>query len=430
MDDSILIKGGRVIDPKSGLEEILDILIVDGRIARMEREISPSESWKLIDASGKVVAPGLIDMHVHLREPGGEDEETVETGLKAAAKGGITSVCPMPNTDPVADNPMVIRYLIWRAKEVGLGELFPIGAITKGLKGEEISEIGSLVSAGALAISDDGRPVMNSEVMRRAMEYSKMFGIPIISHCEDLNLSEGGQMNEGYISTCLGLKGIPAEAEEIMVARDLILAKLTDARLHIAHVSTAGSVMLIRIAKEMGIKVTAETAPHYFSLTEEAVLGYNVMAKVNPPLRRREDVEKIKEGLRDGTIDVIASDHAPHLALEKEGEFEKTASGISGLETSLGLVMKCLVSEGVLSLRDALAKMTCNPASILKVERGELGIGKRADVVVFDPDAEWTVDPSTFVSKGKNTPFSGWKLKGKVITTISKGRTIWEEGRG
>lgn len=430
MDDPILIKGGRVIDPKSGLDEILDLLIVDGRIARMERDISPSESWKLLDASGKVVAPGLIDMHVHLREPGGEDEETIETGLKAAAKGGITSVCSMPNTDPVADNPVVIRYLILRAEEVGLGELFPIGAITKGLKGEEISEIGSLVSAGALAISDDGRPVMNSEVMRRAMEYSKMFGIPIISHCEDLNLSEGGQMNEGYISTCLGLKGIPAEAEEIMVARDLILAKLTGARLHIAHVSTAGSVMLIRIAKEMGIKVTAETAPHYFSLTEEAVLGYNGMAKVNPPLRRKEDVEKIKEGLRDGTIDVIASDHAPHLALEKEGEFERMASGISGLETSLGLVIKCLVSEGVLPLRDALAKMTCNPASILKVDRGELGIGKRADVVVFDPDAEWTVDPSTFVSKGKNTPFSGWNLKGKVVSTISKGRIIWEEGRG
>jgi dihydroorotase len=430
MGDSILIKGGMVIDPKSGLEEKLDVLISDGRIARMEKEITPSEGWRLVDASSHIVAPGLIDMHVHLREPGEEEKETMESGLMAAARGGITTLCSMPNTDPVADNPIIIRYVKWRAEEVGLVEVLPVGAITKGLKGEEISEIGSLVAAGAVAISDDGRPVMNSEVMRRAMEYSTMFGIPVISHCEDLFLSAGGHMNEGPLSTSLGVKGIPSEAEEIMVARDILLAKLTGAKLHIAHVSTAGSVALIRMAKDMGIKVTAETAPHYFSLTEDAVSQYNTMAKVNPPLRGEEDLEAIRKGLADGTIDVVASDHAPHSMLDKDVDFERAASGISGLETCLGLLITSLVDKGVLTLKEAIAKMTCNPASILNIDRGAIGVGKRADIVVFDPNASWIVDPSRFASKGKNTPFSGWRLKGKVKMTIFKGRIVWEEKVG
>ncbi|MFQ5456410.1 MAG: dihydroorotase [Nitrospirota bacterium] len=428
----LLIKNGQIIDPASGRNEKADILIEDGNISIIERDIkiertgASQYSFRLIDASGKMVMPGLIDMHTHLREPGYEYKETIKTGTLAASAGGFTSVCCMPNTSPVNDNQSVTEFIIDKGINGGYVNIFPVGAITKGLKGCEMAEIGELKKAGCVAISDDGNPVMDSEVMRRAMEYAKIFDIPVISHCEDTALSMDGVMNEGIVSAELGLRGIPNAAEEIMIAREIALAELTLARVHIAHISTKGGVRMLRDAKEGGISITGETTPHYFTLTEDEVRGFNTNAKVNPPLRTEEDVIAIKEGLKDGTIDVIATDHAPHAIFEKEIEFDAAPFGLIGMETALGLSFR-LIEEGWLSLSDIVSKLSLNPSNILNLNRGSLNSGAAADIVIVDPDNTWKVDPLRFKSKSKNTPFSGWELRGKAVMTIVKGKIVWED---
>ena len=440
----ILIKNGHIIDPSQGIDGIGDVLIEDGKITeiRMEghgdaekrsnRDSSPShrEGLRIINAKEMFVIPGLIDMHVHLREPGFEYKETIKTGTQAAIRGGFTTVCCMPNTFPINDNASVTEFIIRKSLE-GLCTVLPIGAITKGQKGKELVEMGTMKDQGCIAFSDDGLPVMNSLIMRRALEYSKTFGLPIISHCEDLTLSEEGVMSEGLLSVTLGLKGIPAEAEQIMVFRDILLTELTRGKLHIAHVSTEGSVKLIRDAKKRGVNVTAETCPHYFCLTEDAVKHYDTNAKVNPPLRTNKDIDAIKEGLKDGTIDVIATDHAPHHRDEKLKEFDLAPSGISGLETALGLSIK-LIDEGILTINQLVEKMSLNPSRILGLltspgsfitgQKGTLAAGADADVTIIDLNKEFKVETSKFLSKGKNTPFEGWVLKGAPLVTISKGR--------
>jgi dihydroorotase len=417
----VLITNGRLIDPANKVDEKLDILIAGGKIAKLGKTGSISaDGSQVVDAAGKLVVPGLIDMHVHLREPGFEYKETIASGTAAAKAGGFTSVCCMPNTNPVNDNRSVTEFILSRAREAA-ARVYPIGAITKGSKGEELAEMGDLHAAGCYAVSDDGKPVMNASIMRRALEYAKIFDMLVISHCEDATLAAHGVMNEGAVSTELGLRGIPRAAEEVMTGRDISLAELTGGRLHVAHVSTAGSVRMIRNAKSRGVRVTAETCPHYFSLTDEAVRGYNTMAKMNPPLRTAGDVAAIREGLKDGTIDVIATDHAPHAADEKSGEFDYAAFGIVGLETALGLALK-LVEEGILTLSEAIAKLTVKPATILKIGKGTLSTGSDADITIIDQSEEWVVDSSRFKSKSKNTPFNGWKLTGKAIQTIVGGR--------
>jgi len=418
---NILIKNGHIIDPANKVDEKLDLLVTDNKIGKLVKPGSLSQDKaQVIDAAGKLVVPGLIDMHVHLREPGFEYKETILTGTAAAKAGGFTSVCCMPNTNPVNDNQTVTRFILDQARDAS-ARVFPIGAVTKGSLGEELTEMADLRAAGCVAISDDGRPVANAAVMRRAMEYSKIFDLLVISHCEESKLSDKGVMNEGSVSTELGLRGIPNAAEEIMVAREIALAELTKARVHIAHVSTAGSVRIICDAKVRGVKVTAETCPHYFSLTEEAVQGYNTLAKMNPPLRTAQDVAAIKQGLKDGTIDVIATDHAPHGMDEKSGEFDYALFGIVGLETALGLALK-LVEEGVLSLTDLIKTMSLNPALALNLNKGTLSPGVDADITIIDPAETWVVDASSFKSKSKNTPFNGWKLRGRAVQTIVGGR--------
>jgi len=418
---NILIKKGHVIDPANKVDEKLDLLVSDGKIAKLGKAGSlPADQAQVIDAAGKLVVPGLIDMHVHLREPGFEYKETIATGMAAAKAGGFTSVCCMPNTNPVNDNRSVTEFILSQAAKEPHARVYPIGAITKGSKGEELSEMGELHASGCIAVSDDGKPVMSAALMRRAMEYSIIFDMLIVSHCEDSSLSGKGVMNEGAVSTELGLRGIPAAAEDVMTARDIALAELTGCRLHIAHVSTAGSVQMVREAKARGVKVTAETCPHYFTLTEEAVRGYNTLAKMNPPLRTAKDVAAIKAGLKDGTIDVIATDHAPHAADEKSGEFDAAPFGIVGLETALGLALT-LVGEGVLSMVELVKRMSTAPGRIIK-KGGTLSIGADADITIIDPDVEWTVDASALKSKSKNTPYGGWKLKGKAVQTIVGGR--------
>lgn len=426
---NILIKKGHIIDPSQGIDGIGDIYIEGWKIKEIGSQKSKVKGQKTdselrtIDASGLYILPGLIDMHTHLREPGFEYKETIKTGTMAAVKGGFTTVCAMPNTNPINDNSSVTDFIIRKAIQEGACTVYPIGAITKGQNGEELAEMGIMYAEGCVAFSDDGRPVMNSLIMRRALEYSKAFNVPIISHCEDLTLSEGGVMNEGLFSVTLGLRGMPSEAEETMVSRDIALAVLTKGRLHIAHVSTEGSVRLVREAKERGIQVTAETCPHYFSLTERAVEGYNTNAKVNPPLRAQKDVDAIKQGLKDSTIDVIATDHAPHHRDEKLQEFDRAPSGISGLETALSLSLK-LVEEGVLTMPQLVEKMALNPSKILGINKGSLKVGADADVVIVDVNKEFKVEPGKFVSKGKNTPFDGWVLKGMPVMTICKGKII------
>ncbi|HEX9021093.1 MAG TPA: dihydroorotase [Nitrospirota bacterium] len=418
---NIIIKNGHIIDPANKIDGKFDILASDGKIAKLGKPGSLSAGGaQVIDASGKLVVPGLIDMHVHLREPGFEYKETIATGTAAARAGGFTSVCCMPNTNPVNDNRSVTEFILSQARDAA-ARVYPIGAITKGSKGEELAEMSELREAGCLAVSDDGKPVMNAAIMRRALEYSKIFDMLIVSHCEDSSLSGKGVMNEGVVSTELGLRGIPYAAEDVMVARDLSLSELTGGRLHIAHVSTAGSVRLIRDAKARGVRVTAETCPHYFTLTEEAVRGYNTMAKMNPPLRTANDVAEIKQGLRDGTIDVIATDHAPHAMDEKSGEFDYAPFGIVGLETALALSLR-LAGEDVLSIAEVIRKLSINPASVLKLNKGALSVGADADITVIDPDAEWTVNASQFKSKSKNTPFNSCKLKGRAAQTIVGGK--------
>jgi dihydroorotase len=424
---SLLISGGLVVDPSRDLVENLDLLVEGGKIKALEPwGAIPAQGRRVIAAQGLVVTPGLIDMHVHLREPGEEYKETVETGARAAARGGFSAVAAMPNTRPVNDAAAVTRFILDQAKAAGLARVYPVGAVSVGSQGGNLSEYGDLKAAGVVALSDDGQPVRNPMLMRRALEYARTFSLPIISHCEDLDLRGEGVMHEGKVSLNLGLKGIPAAAEEVMVFRDLTLAGLTGARLHIAHVSTAGSVELIRRAKAAGLKVTAETAPHYFTLTDDAVLGFDTHAKVNPPLRTTADVAAIKKGLKDGTLDAIASDHAPHSSLEKEVEFAEAAFGLIGLETSLGLSLK-LVHDKVLTLSQLIAKMSTHPARILGVKGGTLAPGAAADLTLIDLNRKWQVDAGKFASKSRNCPFDGWTLKGKAVMTIVGGRIVSSE---
>jgi len=425
----LLLTGGRVIDPSQNLDAQMDVLVDNGKIAKIAKnlhktDITPRKSSTgeitIIDLKGMVVAPGLIDMHTHLREPGFEYKETIQTGSVAAAAGGFTSVACMPNTRPVNDTRSVTEYIKRKAASCNLVNVYPIAAISLGSEGAAMTEFRDLQDAGAVAFSDDGKPVTDSALMRRALEYACSLDMPIISHCEDIHLSAGGSMNEGFVSTELGLQGIPNIAEEAIIARDIIIADYTKTILHIAHVSTAGAVRLIRDAKERGVRVTAETAPPYYTLTDDALREYDTCAKVNPPLRTAEDVNAIKEGLKDGTIDVIASDHAPHASTDKEVEFEYAAFGITGLETSLALSLK-LVNDGILTMKELILKMSANPAGILNIPKGNLKTGSDADITVIDLDKNWTVDRNSMRSKGKNTPFHGWILKGKTILTIVGG---------
>lgn len=423
----LLIKGGLVVDPVAGNVSKKDILVVDGKIAATGKNISQSGA-KIIDAAGRLVAPGLIDMHVHLREPGFEAKETIYTGTRAAARGGFTSVASMPNTNPVIDNAALVTSIINRARSGGLVHVYPVGAITRGSKGEELAEMGDMAEAGAAAFSDDGMPVMNSGLMRKAMQYARMLGVTIISHSEEKSLSAGGCMHEGYISTILGLKGIPACAEEVMVARDILLAEETGCRVHIAHVSTAGSVRLLKEAKARGVRVSAEAVPHHFTLTDEAVMGFDTFTKVNPPLRTGDDVAAVKQGLADGTIDAIATDHAPHTAEEKDVEYERAPFGMVGLETAVGLVWTELVNTGVLTPLQAVTCMTLNPARILGIPKGTLETGTDADITIIDPGLTGEVDPAMFASKGRNTPFAGRMLKGLPWLTMVSGRVVMRGG--
>jgi dihydroorotase len=423
---TLLIKNGRVIDP-GRVNGPADVLIQNGKIAAVGPQLRAPQQpdVKIIDASGLLVLPGFVDLHVHLREPGFEYKETIRTGTASAVAGGFTSICCMPNTNPVNDNQSVTDFIVEQARLAGMAQVYPIGAITKGSEGKELAEIGELRDAGCVAISDDGRPVMNSEVMRRAMEYALAFDLPVVDHCEDFDLAKGGCMNEGIVSTSLGLPGIPAAAEEVMVARNLLLAQLTGARLHLPHVSTAGSVRMVREAKARGIRVSAEACPHHFTLTEEAVRGFKTEAKMNPPLRTWQDVQALKEGLKDGTIDIIATDHAPHAAQDKEQDFASAPFGIVGLETALPLTLT-LVEEGILSLEAAVAKLTTAPAQLFKLPKGTLAPGADADVVLVDAETNWEVDPARFRSKSRNTPFGGWKVKGRAAVTIVGGRIVYE----
>jgi dihydroorotase len=418
--NKLLIKNGRVVDPASNLDRVMDILINGNRIVKMGEDIKAGDC-QVIDAAGMLVFPGLIDMHVHLREPGQEHKETIESGSKSAAAGGFTTIACMPNTDPVIDSPAMVEYVKLKAEKAGYVKIKPIAAITKGLKGEELSPIGELVRYGAVGFSDDGKPVVNSGVMRRAMEYSSMWDVPVISHCEDLELSKEGLMNEGEMSTVLGMKGIPSVAEEVMVARDIALARYTGCRVHIAHVSTKGSVELVRRAKADGVRVTAEATPHHFSITDRDVDGYDSSTKVNPPLRTEEDVEAVRKGLADGTIDAIATDHAPHHRDDKEVEYALAAFGISGLETAVSLAVTNLLKPGILTPLQMAERMSAAPARILKIEGGYLKEGGPADITIIDPEAEVVVDVNQFVSKGKNSPFHGMRLRGRAVYTIVDG---------
>ena len=425
---TIVIKNGRVIDPANGLDEPMDLLIDKGRIKALELPGSISfdagEKPSVIDAKGCVVCPGLIDMHVHFREPGFEYKETITSGCRSAAAGGFTSVAVMPNTNPVNDTRAVTEHILSLARTEDIINVYPIAAITQKLEGERLSEMADLKDAGAIAFSDDGRPVMSNELMRRAFEYSKMFKLPLIQHSEMLDLTEGGCMNEGMVSTELGLKGMPAEAEDIMVYRDIALLEKTGGRLHVAHISSKNSVDLVRQAKSRGLSVTCEVAPHHFTLTDEAVRGYDTNTKMSPPLRAIDDVEAIKEGLKDGTIDIIATDHAPHDIADKQVEYQNACFGIVGLETALPLSLK-LVDEKILSMGDVIKKLTSTPADIFNLKAGSLSLGNEADILIFNPNLEYSIDISKFHSKSKNSPFDGWKVKGKVIHTLVKGKTAY-----
>jgi len=425
---TLVIKNGRVIDPANSLDEPKDLLINKGRIKAIESPGSISfeagEKPSVIDAKGCVVCPGLIDMHVHFREPGFEYKETITSGCQSAAAGGFTSVAVMPNTNPVNDTRAVTEYILSLARAEGIINVYPIAAITQKLEGERLSEMADLKDAGAIAFSDDGRPVMNNELMRRAFEYSKMFKLPLIQHSEMLDLTEGGCMNEGMVSTELGLKGMPAEAEDIMVYRDIALLEKTGGQLHVAHISSKNSVELVRQAKSRGLSVTCEVAPHHFTLTDEAVRGYDTNTKMSPPLRTIDDVKAIKEGLQDGTIDIIATDHAPHDIADKQVEYQNACFGIVGLETALPLSLK-LVDEKILSIGDVIKKLTFTPADIFNLEAGSLSLDNEADLLIFNPNLEYSIDISKFHSKSKNSPFDGWKVKGKVIRTLVKGKTVY-----
>ncbi|HET8624533.1 MAG TPA: dihydroorotase [Gemmatimonadales bacterium] len=422
----ILVRGGRVVDPSRGQDEVADVYLIEGRVEAVGRNIGTPDGAMVVDARGQVVAPGLIDLHVHLREPGQEELETVASGAMAAAAGGFSAVCAMPNTDPVCDNQGVVGFVKAQAQRAGKARVYPIGAVSLGQQGQQLAEFGELVGAGAVAVSDDGKPVVSSHLMRTALEYARTFGIPVADHCEEPTLSAGGVMHEGTVSTRLGLKGIPAAAEEIMVARDILLAELTGGHVHLCHMSTRGSVGLIRRAKAHGVRVTAEACPHHFTLTHEACAGYDTNAKMSPPLREEADREAIRQGLQDGTIDVIVTDHAPHHYDAKEREFDDAPNGIIGLETSLGLAITELVRSGVLTISELIARMSTIPARIFGLPGGTLAAGAPADVVVFDPGVEWTVRPETFYSRSRNTPFTGRRLFGRATTTIVRGQVAYQ----
>ena len=423
---NLLIKNGRVIDPASSVDAVQDVLLKGDRIERVGANLAVPSDTKVLDAGGKIVCPGFIDLHVHLREPGQEYKETVATGTRAAAAGGFTAVCAMANTHPVNDNRSVTDYIRAKADTEGAVRVYPIGAVTRDLGGAELAELAELAEAGCVAFSDDGKCVMNAALYRRAMEYTLPFGTPLISHAEDHHLSKGAAMNEGVVSTELGVPGAPAAAEDIMVARDILLAELTGAHVHIAHLSTAGAVRLVRDAKARGVKVTAEVTPHHLLLTEEAVRTFDANAKMNPPLRSKRDTEAVLEGLVDGTIDCIATDHAPHALSEKEGEFDRAAFGIVGLETAVGLLMDRLVRPGALPLATLVARLSRDPARLLNLPGGSLAAGAPADLTLLDPEARWTVDAAKFVSKSRNTPFNGWTVTGRPWKTIVGGRIAWE----
>ncbi|HEY3933631.1 MAG TPA: dihydroorotase [Gemmatimonadales bacterium] len=421
----LLLTNGRVVDPAQRLDDVTTVLVQDGRIAAIGRDIGRPDDAEVIDATGLVVAPGLIDVHVHLREPGQEERETIATGALSAVAGGFTGICAMPNTDPVIDNQGAVGFVRAKGKAAGLARVYPIGCVSLGQRGAQLAEFGEMVGAGAVAVSDDGHPVMSSQLMRTAIEYARTFGIPVADHCEDLPLAAGGAMHEGIVATRLGLKGIPAAAEEIHVARDIILSRLTGGHVHLCHMSTRGSVELIRRAKDEGLSITAEAAPHHFSLTHERCEGYDTNAKMNPPLREAADRDAIRAALADGTLDCIATDHAPHHYDAKEREFDEAPNGIIGLETALSLALRELVDSGLLSLSTLIERMSSAPARIWHLEGGTLRPGAAADIVLFDPAARWTVDPARLRSRSRNTPWGGETLPGIVRRTIVAGGTVY-----
>jgi dihydroorotase len=426
----ILLKGGRVVDPAQRLDGPRDVLLEDGRVAAVAAKLS-RRGATVIDAEGLVICPGFIDLHVHLREPGREDKETIATGTRAAAAGGFTAVCAMPNTAPVNDNSGITRFILDRARSEGVVRVYPIGAITRGSRGEELAEYGDLKESGCVAVSDDGRPVASARVMRRALEYAQAFGLPVIDHCEEPALAERAAMNEGPVATLLGLRGAPAVAESIVVERDVQLAELTGGRLHVAHLSTAGSADAVRRGKARGVKVTAEVTPHHLFLTDQAVKesDYDASTKMNPPLRSEADRRAVVEALRDGTIDAIATDHAPHTVDDKKVEYEEAAFGVVGLETAVGLCLDRLVAPGLLTLPRLVALLSAGPARAFGLPGGTLAPGAPADVTVLDLDRTRKVDPARFQSKGRNTPFAGWTLKGAPVMTIVGGQVVWQERR-
>ena len=424
----MLLRGGRIIDPSLGIDEVGDVYLVDGKVEHAGRalgDVRRDGDLTEIDCAGQIVCPGMIDVHCHLREPGREDVETIATGARAAAAGGFTAVCAMPNTDPVTDNQAAVGFIIRQALRAKAARVYPIGAVSVGQKGEALAEFGEMIGAGAVALSDDGRPVASAQLMRSALEYARTFNVVVADHCEEPTLARGGAMNEGLVSARLGLKGIPNEAEEIMVIRDILLARRTGGHVHLCHMSTRGSVELIRWGKDRGIRVTAEVCPHHISLTEDAVEGYNTNAKMNPPLRTADDVAALQEAVRDGTIDLVATDHAPHHYDEKEREFADAPNGIVGLETALAVMVTNLVSTGILDFPTLIDRMSCTPARTFGLPGGTLRKGSVADVTVFHPTHDWEVDPSTFLSKGRNTPYAGMRLKGRPSCTIVDGRIVY-----
>ncbi len=427
MSDILLIRGGRVIDPSQDIDKTASLMIKDGKILWLGDGDPPEENYAILDAGGLIVCPGFIDLHCHLRQPGNEDKETIATGSLAAARGGFTTICCMPNTNPPLDNEAMIKYILTVAAGEASVRVLPIGCVTLGRKGEDLADLNEMEMAGAIAFSDDGAPVSNSEIMRRALEYSHDFNRPIIDHCENLFLTQGGQVVEGIVSLEMGLRGMPASAEELMVKRDLDLAKETGGHIHIAHVSTAGSVELIRDAKEQGIPVTAEVTPHHLTLTSADVIKYGTLAKVNPPLRTKQDTIALLRALNDGVIDIVATDHAPHTEADKNCEFTQAAFGISGFETALGSLVG-LVFKSELSLNNLIAALTVGPAHVLGYEKlGTLEVGAPADICIFDLHKEWVVDTAKFASKGKNTPLAGQTLKGKVMATLYLGMPVYAD---
>ena len=424
MARTLLLRGGRVVDPSQRHDDVADVVLVDGRIDSIGRAGDVGGDVETIDCTGLVVAPGFVDVHCHLREPGREDVETIATGARAAVAGGFTAVCAMPNTDPVTDNQAAVGFILRQGQRAEGARVYPIGAITVGQKGEKLAEFGEMIAAGAVAVSDDGKPVASAQLMRTALEYARTFGVPVADHCEEPTLAHGGAMNEGLMSAKLGLRGIPAEAEEIMAIRDILLARRTGGHVHLCHMSTRGSVELIRWGKDRHINVTAEVCPHHLSLTEDAVEGYDTNAKMNPPLRTADDVAALQEAVKDGTIDLIATDHAPHHYDEKEREFADAPNGIVGLETALAVNLTWLVDSGIIDLATLIDRMACAPARVFKLPGGTLRKGAVGDVTIFDPAARWTVDPKAFRSKGRNTPYAGRTLSGRVHYTIVDGRVL------